>query len=94
MKVYYRLGDLEAENISDFNLNIETFEQQTLAYFMEKNKYRYMWALRSIENIITEEGGKITVNEEGHIFMDKFSNETIAKMQTLISLEFGQIKNQ
>ncbi len=89
MKVYYKLEDLVSENIEDFNFEIETMDQMALKLFMEKNKFKVMWALRSIEAIINHEGGKITINSDGKIDVDRFSDETIEKIRFLINQEFS-----
>jgi hypothetical protein len=91
MNVHYKLGEQIEKNIDDFKLDVQSFKEQCLLYFMEKNKYRLMWALRSIEKTIKDEGGIITVNEQGHIEMNKFSDETIDKMKMLIAIEFDSI---
>lgn len=88
MKVYYRTKDFEFKKVGDFDYN-EIAERQ-FVLMMEKTKYRVMWALRSIEDLINDEGGMIIINEHGQIETKEFSEETTEKIAELLLKEYGE----
>src|ERR1035437_3833848 len=50
-----------------------------------KQKYQIMWGLRSIENEINEEGGRVIITKEGRIKIQGFTKELKTKIYSLLS---------
>lgn len=86
MKVYYKIKNEETEFINGIDFGSLADTQMTL--FMEKTKYKILWALRSIEDDINYEGGMIVINEKGQIETKGFTQETTDKIRALIELEY------
>lgn len=88
MKVYYKIKNVEYETIHGIDLN--SLAISSLVEVMEKNKYRIMWALRSIENDINYEGGIIIINEKGQIETKQFTQETTGRIRELLNAEYSR----
>lgn len=81
MKVYYEFEGIEHD--SDF---FTDFGNKMMETTMEKWKYKTMWALRSIEAEINEEGGMIILTIKG-MHTKQFSRELTDKIAELIRIE-------
>lgn len=82
MRVYYNpainpspTGDEEFNSIMEKYLNT----------FLELQKYKVMWRLRSIEEVLNKEDGVIRLTNEGDIKADGFSAETTALIYQLLN---------
>lgn len=59
----------------------------TMKIMMEKNKYKIMWQLRSLENQINEEGGMIIITEKGRIHTKNFTPDLTDRILELLRLD-------
>ena len=72
----------------DNNINdpFSKIAQELIITKFVKFKFQSMWALRSIENDIKEEGGILIINEKFQIETKQFSEDLTRKIKTLIGV--------
>jgi hypothetical protein len=80
-----RLNQLEDGNeLRPILQNILTLQEKYLEVVQQKLQLQIMWALRSIEKEIDEEGGMILLTTEGEIELKEFSPELSEKISQCI----------
>jgi len=82
MKFYIQYPQFD-NNIND---PLSKIAQELIITKFIKFKFQSMWALRSIENDIKEEGGILIINEKFQIETKEFSSDLTRKIQTLIGI--------
>lgn len=82
MKVYIQYDILET-SVPEIN-PVAEFTMKTL---MERNKYKVMWQLRSLEKEINDSEGMIIINQNGRIEAKNFNAELLDKILELLRLD-------
>ena len=80
MKVYLEYNIPESEDMPSLN----PLAEFAMKKHMEKEKYKVMWQLRSLENEINQEGGLIIITEKGKIHTKDFTSELTEKIHQLL----------
>lgn len=81
MKIYIQHFEGNPTGLSE----IDILQEKLLYQSFLKQKYRTMWALRSLENEINAEGGAIIIiAETGQLNFKSFSKDLIDKMLFLL----------
>ena len=91
MKVYYDYPQQFHILISAYEAISPTLGQMvkdSVFNLHEKNKYKLMWSLRTIEHTIEEEGGIIILNKWGKMECLNFTSETAEKIHALYLANF------
>ena len=79
MKVYIKYDAPETGTEA-----LDSLALHGLRNLLEKEKYRTMWVLRSLEIEITESGGMIIIQQDGRIQTKDFNRELTEKIHAQI----------
>lgn len=85
MRVYF---NYQSKEYSEEELS--KLANTVLFTFFERNKYKVMWSLRSLEKEIDYYEGVIIIDDKNKITMKGFPEEFSDKMFELIRVEFGE----
>lgn len=80
-----RLNDLPEEHeLRPILQNVLSLQQKYLEVVQQNLQYRIMWALRSLEQEITDAGGIIILDTDGQLTLKEFTPEMAEKIETCI----------
>jgi hypothetical protein len=85
MRVYYSIQNMDFDDFGEAS----GITKNAITTILMYNRYKIMWALRSIEEIMNIEGGAIVItdNVECPIQVKGFSDELTAEIWELIKAE-------
>lgn len=88
--IQQRLSELpEGSELRPILQNVLSLQEKYLEVVQQNLQYRIMWALRSLEQEITEAGGIIILGTDGQLTLKEFSPELAEKIETCIKENMG-----